>query len=589
LEDEVLVSGRQRSPLLKAVVQAIPTYNMSMFLLPKSLCKEINSIMQRFWWGHKENDKKIHWMSWDKLGRSKAQGGLGFRDLVCFNKALLAKQGWRIIQNPDGLVASILKAKYFPHGSFLEAKEGNRPSLAWRSIISANNLLKDRLLWRIGDGRSVKIWGDRWLPRPSSFQIQSPCREWDINAKVNCLIDESTASWNTALVRDLFNAEDADLICNLAISKYGQKDVLFWRGTSDGNFSVRSAYFMELNRKQKEHGEASSPPKIDHFWRDIWQLKVTNPTKTFIWRACSNILPTKVNLARKGVVQDDQCAICCREAESTFHVLWSCPAAKDVWGACGPKIQKMNSSYSDFKAVFTEIMGRCNTEETELCAVIAKGIWTRQNGVVFGEDLIHPDVLIREASNSLQQFRLTKEYKDLESNLERRMENEKWKSPPTGMYKVNWDIAIDANMKRMGLGIIIRDEKRRVAAALSKTLESFQEPTFGEAMGARGAIEFSRELGFSEIVLEGDSKQVIAALLSKERSWCKFGHIIGDTLVVLQSFKRWEAGHARRTVNGAAHGLAKAAIKDPGDRIWIKEIPSIIYDIVTIEQIALSI
>jgi hypothetical protein len=151
-------------------------------------------------------------------------------------------------------------------------------------------------------------------------------------------------------------------------------------------------------------------------------------------------------------------------------------------------------------------MGRCNTEETELCAVVAKGIWTRRNGVVFREDLIHPDVLIRGATNSMQQFKLTKEYKDLVSNPEREMENEKWKNPPAGMYKVNWDIAIDANLKCMGLGVIIRDEKGRVFAASSKILESFQEPTFGEAMGARGAVEFSRELGLSEIVLEGDSK-----------------------------------------------------------------------------------
>jgi hypothetical protein len=54
---------------------------MSIFQLPIGLCKEINGMMQKFWWG-----------KWDRMGVSKAQGGLGFRDLVCFKKALLAKQ-----------------------------------------------------------------------------------------------------------------------------------------------------------------------------------------------------------------------------------------------------------------------------------------------------------------------------------------------------------------------------------------------------------------------------------------------------------------------------------------------------------------
>jgi hypothetical protein len=54
--------------LLKAVVQAIPTYCMSIFLLPKVLCKEINSLMKNFWWGHKDKQKKIRWLNWDKMG-----------------------------------------------------------------------------------------------------------------------------------------------------------------------------------------------------------------------------------------------------------------------------------------------------------------------------------------------------------------------------------------------------------------------------------------------------------------------------------------------------------------------------------------
>jgi hypothetical protein len=146
----IFLSQVGKEILLKVVVQAIPTYSMSIFLLPKELCKEINSIMQRFWWGHKENKNKIHWMSWEKLGRPKTQRGMGFRDLTSFNKALLAKQGWRLIQYPDNLVSKNFKAKYYPNNNFLEAKIGNKPSLAWRSIFSTISLLEEGLMWRIG-------------------------------------------------------------------------------------------------------------------------------------------------------------------------------------------------------------------------------------------------------------------------------------------------------------------------------------------------------------------------------------------------------------------------------------------------------
>jgi hypothetical protein len=76
------LSQASKEVLIKAVVQAIPTYSMCIFLLPTKLCKELNRIMQNFWWSHKENDKKIHWMSWEKMGRAKDQGGLDFRDIV---------------------------------------------------------------------------------------------------------------------------------------------------------------------------------------------------------------------------------------------------------------------------------------------------------------------------------------------------------------------------------------------------------------------------------------------------------------------------------------------------------------------------
>jgi hypothetical protein len=80
--------------LIKAVVQAIPMYTMGVFKLPKTLCKSLNSTISRFWWGCNNNSHQCSWLSWDKMGASKAQGGIGFKDLETFNSTLLAKQGW---------------------------------------------------------------------------------------------------------------------------------------------------------------------------------------------------------------------------------------------------------------------------------------------------------------------------------------------------------------------------------------------------------------------------------------------------------------------------------------------------------------
>jgi hypothetical protein len=57
-----------------------------------------------------------------------------------FNKALLVKQRWRLLQNPSSLIVQILKAKYFLHSSFLESSIGNCPSFAWQSIFASREL-----------------------------------------------------------------------------------------------------------------------------------------------------------------------------------------------------------------------------------------------------------------------------------------------------------------------------------------------------------------------------------------------------------------------------------------------------------------
>ncbi|XP_041016156.1 uncharacterized protein LOC121258678 [Juglans microcarpa x Juglans regia] len=205
--------------LIKAVVQAIPTYSMSVFLLLKTLCKKLNSLISSFWWGTQDKGAKIHWKGWNCLSKNKASVRLGFRDLVAFNSALLAKQVWRIPSNPTTLVARILKAVYFSHKSILEATVGFRPSYTWRSLSSAIILVKDGTIWRISNGEDVMIWQDKWIPTTESGYLRSPVKSLSINAKVSELIDPGTKWWNLQMLKNIFWEEDVQQIVRIPIAQ----------------------------------------------------------------------------------------------------------------------------------------------------------------------------------------------------------------------------------------------------------------------------------------------------------------------------------------------------------------------------------
>ena len=155
---EKLLSKAGKEILVKVVAQAIPTYSMSCFKIPDLLCDEMTSLMRNFWWGQKHNERKIAWISWDKLCTPKSQGGMGFKQLKQFNLALLAKQGWRLQVGSDSLMFWVFKAHYFPNCDFINAKVGCNPSFTWRSIMAAQSTVCNGVRWQVGNGRSIQIW-----------------------------------------------------------------------------------------------------------------------------------------------------------------------------------------------------------------------------------------------------------------------------------------------------------------------------------------------------------------------------------------------------------------------------------------------
>lgn len=93
-----------------------------------------------------------------------AQGGwrVGFKNIMKFNQALLAKQGWRLVKNDNSLLVRVLKGKYFPYTTFSNASKGNNLSWGWQSMLYGREILQ--IGERIGNGNSTSINQDKWIP-----------------------------------------------------------------------------------------------------------------------------------------------------------------------------------------------------------------------------------------------------------------------------------------------------------------------------------------------------------------------------------------------------------------------------------------
>ena len=137
-------------------------------------------------------------MKWERLCEDKGKGGMGFKDIEKFNDSLLAKQVWRMINNLDSLCHRVFKAKFFPDCSIMEAKESTTGSYAWKSILSARDVIQKGMVWRIGNGSSVRIKEDKWLLVKTHRCVVSLMPTIEPGARVNTLIKAETGEWNVS-------------------------------------------------------------------------------------------------------------------------------------------------------------------------------------------------------------------------------------------------------------------------------------------------------------------------------------------------------------------------------------------------------
>lgn len=105
----------------------------------------------------------------------------------------------------------VFSSKYFPNGLVLDAKPSSG-SYAWQSIVKAIPLIKLGMLWRVGDGKQIKFFGERWLPGDEPAKVISPSNSATVKWTVSMMMDLSGAGWNEHLVDAMFLPFEAQRI-----------------------------------------------------------------------------------------------------------------------------------------------------------------------------------------------------------------------------------------------------------------------------------------------------------------------------------------------------------------------------------------
>ncbi|KAG8495217.1 hypothetical protein CXB51_012851 [Gossypium anomalum] len=252
--------------------------------------------------------KGIHWSRWEHLCKPKYAGGIGFKDLFLFKKALIAKQVWRILSQPNCLLAKVLKARYYPFTDILSAKVGSYPSFTWRSICSARELIADGMLWQVGNGARINIWNDPWLPGKGNSRISDQTIEpnW---TSVYQLIEHETSTWNKELFCSMFDDDTAARIFSIPLAGSNSEDLLVWKFEGSGEHTVKSRYrVLATEHLQHTTFNSTNVDEYNDFYKSL-SLSV-----------------------------DIICPLCKAAPKDADHLMWYCGILQCVWASLDIKV-----------------------------------------------------------------------------------------------------------------------------------------------------------------------------------------------------------------------------------------------------------
>lgn len=577
---DITPNGAGREILLKAVVLPLASYAMSCFRLPKILMNQISAESAKFWWGSRNGERKIHWVSWEKLRRCKGEGGMGFRDMVAFNRALIAKQGWKLMSGESSLFKQIFKGRYFPHTSFLHAPVRAQSSWAWKSLAWARPLLEKGWRWQVVSGSEIRVWEDPWLPGKSSQMVSSSSCRVDSISKVSDLVISDSKTWNEELIRQVFCPSDVEKILSIPLSISHSRDRKIWGFSSNGFFSVKSAYNLEVEGARAANTEEAQPSNeagLLRVWKNLWGLRIHPKIKIFGWKCFKEALATHSGLSRRKIIEDATCPICGLGEETTTHMLFRCPRAVEVW-LISPfrfranELSLFHNMLDWWSCIEDRVEQRALPKQAlGLGLTLCWWVWRMRNDSIFNSVNWTPEII---SSKALAYFYELSTVANVAPRQRSGLENlVAWKKPPVNIVKINVDAGISRANNRCGTGGIARDSLGDVIGICTRVHPFIQSPRVAEALAIRDGIQLGISLRIKHVIIESDAEAIIQVCSNPSVPPSDIATIVHDCVHLMSSFISCRFTFIKRNGNRAAHECASKARSIGMSGLWTTFLP----------------
>jgi ribonuclease HI len=217
------------------------------------------------------------------------------------------------------------------------------------------------------------------------------------------------------------------------------------------------------------------------------------------------------------------------------------------------------TSYTGYIDLIYQCVLLLTSSEMQLFAMISWSIWYCRNHLKLEQPVDTNTQLINRARESLLEFHEAQDREKQSPLQSTSTEITTWKPPEEGRYKVNYDGAVFKDSNEAGLGTIIRNHRGEVMGSLSQKVPLPHSVEAVEASVARSAIQFAKDLGFTAIDLEGDSKTIVEFLQLTTPYTTIYGNIIDDISQIAKGLQSVHFMHVKREGNVMAHLLAKRA------------------------------